>query len=87
MSGVLVLDVPEGGPAYNAGIRKTTRDDFGRLVLGDIITMIKGRTITSASDLFRALDQCSVGETVEMEVLRGDSKQILEVTLGDRPSA
>ncbi len=33
-AGILVLNSREGGPAWKAGIKGTTRDDFGRLVLG-----------------------------------------------------
>lgn len=85
VSGVLVLDMPLGSPALEAGMQRTTRDQFGRLVLGDIITKMKDQTVENASDLYRALDRCSVGETIDVEVLRGNAKQILQVTLGDRP--
>jgi S1-C subfamily serine protease len=37
VSGVLVLDARAGGPAAKAGVRGTTRDEYGRLVLGDVI--------------------------------------------------
>ena len=46
------------------GLRGTSRDAYGRLVLGDIITAINGTTIKNGSDLYRALDGCEVGETV-----------------------
>jgi hypothetical protein len=39
-AGILVLFARECGPAWRAGIRGTTRDEYGRLVLGDIITAI-----------------------------------------------
>lgn len=38
VTGILVLDAKAGGPASKAGINGTKRDEFGRLVLGDIIT-------------------------------------------------
>lgn len=40
VSGVLVLDAREGGPAAKAGVKGTTRDEFGRLVLGDVIMAV-----------------------------------------------
>ncbi|KAK3284408.1 protease Do-like, partial [Cymbomonas tetramitiformis] len=86
VSGVLVLDMPSDSPALEAGMQRTTRDQFGRLVLGDIITKMKDQPVENASDLYRALDRCSVGETIDVEVLRGNAKQMLQVTLGDRPS-
>lgn len=35
-----------------------------RLILGDIILSIDGKRINSASDLYRILDKCRVGDTV-----------------------
>ncbi|GAB4823866.1 hypothetical protein N2152v2_010912 [Parachlorella kessleri] len=85
LTGVLVLDAPPGTPAANAGMQGTSRDDFGRLVLGDVIVGLKGRTVKSEKDLFDILDGCKVGETVEVEVLRGGkTKKTLSVTLAER---
>ena len=42
VSGILVLDARRDGPAYKAGIKGTTRDEYGRLVIGDVITAFKG---------------------------------------------
>lgn len=38
--GILVLNAKEGGPAWKAGIKGTSRDEYGRLILGDIITEV-----------------------------------------------
>ena len=46
------------------GIFPTTRDKFGRLVLGDIVTAINGQEVKNGSDLYRILDRCKVGDTV-----------------------
>jgi hypothetical protein len=61
VKGILVLNAREGGPAWRAGIRGTSRDDYGRLVLGDIITRIDGARIRNSSDLYRVLDKAQVG--------------------------
>lgn len=45
VTGILVLDAKEGGPAWKAGIHGTRRDDWGRLVYGDIITEFQGTRI------------------------------------------
>lgn len=37
LGGVLVLDARQGGPAWRAGVKSTSRDESGRLVLGDVI--------------------------------------------------
>ena len=38
----------------------TSRDEYGRLVLGDIIRTVDGVTIKSSSDLYRVLDKAKV---------------------------
>jgi S1-C subfamily serine protease len=60
VKGILVLNAREGGPAWRAGVRGTSRDDYGRLVLGDIITSIDGARIRNSSDLYRVLDKAQV---------------------------
>eukprot|EP00897_Mesotaenium_endlicherianum_P002228 jgi/Mesen1/2032/ME000148S01124 len=81
VSGVLVLDAPPTGPAGKAGLKPTTRDNYGRLVLGDIITMINGQKVKNGSDLYKILDKCNVGDVVRVTVLRGESTTDVNVTL------
>lgn len=45
VQGILVLDARRGGPAQKAGVQGTSRDNNGRLVLGDIITRFNGKII------------------------------------------
>ncbi|XP_010925542.2 protease Do-like 1, chloroplastic [Elaeis guineensis] len=85
LSGVLVLDAPANGPAGKAGLQPTKRDAYGRLILGDIITSVNGKKVTNGSDLYRILDQCKVGDTVTVEVLRGDHKEKFPVVLEPMP--
>jgi S1-C subfamily serine protease len=59
-AGILVLSAREGGPAWKSGIRGTSRDEYGRLVLGDIITAINGKSLRNSSDLYRVLDKARV---------------------------
>ncbi|CAI5998129.1 unnamed protein product [Closterium sp. NIES-64] len=77
ISGVLVLEVNPNGAAAKAGLRPTSRDSFGRLMLGDIITAIDGKPIYSGSDLYKILDKCQVGQTL----LRGNEEVVVPVTL------
>lgn len=81
VNGVLVLNARDGGPAAKAGVRGSTRDEYGRLVLGDIILAIDGKRINTASDLYRILDKCSVGDKLDVEVLRADATEHLTITL------
>lgn len=83
--GVLILDVPAGTPAAAAGIRGTSRDDRGRLVLGDIITSLDGKEVRTQRDLFEALDERRPGDKVRVGVTRDGQKGVeVEVTLGGR---
>lgn len=64
-----------------AGVKGTSRDTFGRLVLGDIIVGVEGKKIKTAADLYRSLDKCKVGQAVDLELLREDAKEHVLVTL------
>lgn len=81
VKGILVLSAREGGPAWRAGIRGTSRDEYGRLVLGDIITAINGSKIKTSSDLYRMLDKSTVGDSLDIEVLRGNAKEHVTAVL------
>jgi S1-C subfamily serine protease len=83
LEGVLVIDVSRGGGAEKAGLRPTRRDANGRLVLGDVIVAVGPRPVKDADDLAQALETRSVGDTVEITVLREDRRVKLEVKLQD----
>ena len=83
LGGVLVLDARAGGPADRAGVRSTTRDETGRLILGDIIVELAGYPINDSSDLFRALDKLSVGQIVDVKLVRGVDKVTTRIKLDD----
>jgi S1-C subfamily serine protease len=97
IEGVLVIDTVAGGPAETAGIRPTRRNDEGEIQLGDIITAVtigdQKYPIKSSDDLYAALDEASVGQTVTLTVRRGaeignngllndGQTQTVDVTLG-----
>uniref|UniRef100_A0A1D1ZZT2 PDZ domain-containing protein n=1 Tax=Auxenochlorella protothecoides TaxID=3075 RepID=A0A1D1ZZT2_AUXPR len=85
LSGVLVLDVPPGGPADAAGVKGTMRDGFGRVVLGDVIVGVNGRKVANEGDLFDALDSCKVGDEVRLDILSGGrTKASLSIVLAER---
>ncbi|CAL8468546.1 g8086 [Coccomyxa elongata] len=82
VQGILVLDARESGPAGKAGVHGTKRDQNGRLVLGDIITGFNSMRVRNASDLYKALDKCGIGDEVDLEVLRDNDKMHIKITLG-----
>lgn len=73
--GILIAGVQEDGPAAQAG-----------LCARDIVTRIDGRRLLSMEDLGGYLDaERTVGDIVDLTVLRGDDELTLKVTLGPWP--
>ncbi|HYW42900.1 MAG TPA: trypsin-like peptidase domain-containing protein [Bryobacteraceae bacterium] len=67
--GVLVEDVPPGGPGADAGLQP-----------GDVISGLAGKPIRNVRDLLRVEYQLSPGQASELTVLRGDSPRALRIT-------
>jgi serine protease Do len=72
-NGVLVQEVPPGGPADKAGLKA-----------GDIITTIDGRSIKDGEDLVNEIASRRPGTTVQLGYLRDGKQQNASVTVGDR---
>lgn len=66
--GVLILQVMDDSPAGSAGIRP-----------GDIIAKINNVAVETASDVQEQVEVSQVGEVVSMEILRGETTQVLQV--------
>ncbi|MCI5648111.1 MAG: trypsin-like peptidase domain-containing protein [Fusicatenibacter sp.] len=69
-SGVCIMNVMEGSPAEQAGMKK-----------GDVITKFDGRVVTNASGLKEILTYYAAGETVEVTVQRADNGEYKEMTI------
>jgi S1-C subfamily serine protease len=83
VKGVLVLDVEEDSGADRGGLRPTRRDRRGRVVLGDIITMIDGEPVRSAEELRLRLEQRRPGEIIRVTVDRDGDEHDLQIKLGE----
>jgi serine protease Do len=88
--GALIGEVVSGGPADKAGLRGSDRmitvdgQDFP--VGGDVIIAIDDTPIKTISDLIAYLaDQTSVGQKVDLTILRKGVEQKVEITLEARP--
>ena len=89
--GALVIQVSDDSPADRAGLRGSdssfTSQGLDVSVGGDVIVAIDGATVRDMADLISYLvGETRPGDRVTLEVLRdGNSREILEVTLGKRP--
>jgi S1-C subfamily serine protease len=77
IEGAVILEVSRSSRAYGLGLRGVYRDDYGRLLIRDVIVGIDGRKIGSYDDLFSALDGYEIGETVTLTVERqGEGRSV-----------
>ncbi len=84
--GLLLYSVQAGGAAAAAGMRGLSRDEGGRVVLGDVITAIDGQPIGDLDDLYRYLDKKQIGETVDVTIVRNGADVKLPVKLTPLPA-
>jgi S1-C subfamily serine protease len=89
-SGVLVLEVTTGGPADQAGIRGGSQYlRMGRYRLpvgGDVIVALNGEPIQDLQEMTVYLEtKTTVGDTVELTVLRDGKELTMPVTLDEQP--
>jgi S1-C subfamily serine protease len=77
VEGVIVLDVdPE-----HLGMRGLTRDQWGQILLGDVIVEIDGKTVRNEEDFADVLEQHSDGDTVKIKTIRDSQIQNYEIQL------
>jgi S1-C subfamily serine protease len=82
IKGVSVYSIDEGGPAHEERLRGSTVNQFGKLQMGDMITAVDGRPITSADEFETYIDQNkSVGDGVELTIYRNGTTQQKTVIL------
>ena len=86
--GLLVAGVSDGTGAAKAGIRagqtQVTVAGQSWVIDGDILIRADGRTLTTASDLHRAVAAKKPGERIKLELYRGDEKMTVSVVLSRR---
>ncbi|HXP49538.1 MAG TPA: trypsin-like peptidase domain-containing protein [Bacteroidia bacterium] len=87
LKGAYVDSLTKNGPADKAGIHGSTRDQYSKKHLGDIIIAADGHNITTSDDLVNYIGQNkSVGDNLTLTVYRNANVIDLKVTLTARPS-
>jgi S1-C subfamily serine protease len=81
IKGILVVDVVSGSAAARAGLRPTRREPSGRVRLGDVIVGIDGKKVESPNDLYLALENYKIGDSVNLSLLRDGKTVQTRVTL------
>jgi serine protease Do len=71
--GAVVMKVVAGSPAEKAGLKEN-----------DVVVSFNGRRVDSVREMQRLLNETPAGRTVQIEVMRGGSKQTLTATLAKR---
>ena len=69
--GATIAEVQPDSPASKAGLRK-----------GDVVTGFNGRPVRGAAELRARLGVVPVGDTVELQVQRGEEKRTLKAQIG-----
>lgn len=72
--GALVIDVVAGSPAAVAGLEQW-----------DVIVRIGESSVADSNTAVQAILDTLPGETIELEVVRGGQRIVLDVTIGERP--
>jgi 2-alkenal reductase len=72
-TGVVVIEVPRGGPAAEAGVQP-----------GDVITKVGEFTLDSQTTFSEALFNYAPGDDIDLTIQRGDEELTVTVTLGNR---
>jgi S1-C subfamily serine protease len=80
VEGVLVRDVDPGSGAAAAGIR-ATRQEGNRIVAGDVIQQIDGKSVSSRNELLARLSAYDPGDTVKLTLWRDGKTVTAAVTL------
>ena len=71
--GVYVESVVKGGPAYQAGVKA-----------GDIIIKANGKQISEQSELVNMINNCKIGDSIELVLLRNGEEITCTIQLGNK---
>ena len=89
--GLLIQQIQRGSTAEQAGLRPPRQvvlvGNYRLGVGGDLIVAIDGKVVEGNESLQRALNHKRAGDTMELTIYRGGSRQKIRVRLGEAPQA
>ncbi|HET8976466.1 MAG TPA: trypsin-like peptidase domain-containing protein [Solirubrobacterales bacterium] len=89
-TGALISDVVEGGPADDAGLEGSDREETFQGVPvslgGDVIVAVDGTKLQRESDLAELVSRQRPGKKVTLEIIRDGDRREVEVELEPRPA-
>lgn len=83
--GVTTGPSPDGGGAIVGGVVRGGPADRAGLEPGDVVLEIDGEPVGEPSDIGNVVNAGEPGDTVALEIRRGEAERSLEVRLGERP--
>lgn len=86
LEGAVIRSVVRNSPADRNGLIGIQQDEFGRIVVGDIIMAVNGKPVKNQDDLYRRLDTFSPGDEITLRVRRGGMERDVTVRLDVRPN-
>ena len=80
--GLFFYELQPGGAADRYGLQEVYRDQRGNWRYGDILVGINDEKVASTADLYLELEKYQPGQTVRLNILRGEARQAVEIVLG-----
>ncbi|HKR79466.1 MAG TPA: trypsin-like peptidase domain-containing protein [Nitrospira sp.] len=81
IKGLVIGKVSRGGAAERAGLKGARETSSGRIELGDIVVAVAGKPVTTIDELMDVLEHHKVGDQVAVDILRGNRREKIMVTL------
>jgi S1-C subfamily serine protease len=89
-NGALITDVVSGSPADDAGLKGSTGETTFQLqhvkTGGDVVIAVDDKPVFQNNDLSELIALHKAGDTVKLDILRGNQHASVDVTLGSRPA-
>jgi len=80
--GVMILSIDPDSPAAAAGLRGAEATDSGGVTPGDVIQKINDLPVTTSEQFYSAIEDNRPGDTVTLQIQRGDEKKTIQLKLG-----